>query len=394
MNWLNKKTIKKLFFSSVNLLVLFNISIKYTYGTMLFIENETQTKPIEKRVAVVGDSYTGHFVEDEGIDKFEPFIFPVGTINNSKNVEIFNKAIDSDSDYILFATGVNDQALSVLPDAFESTLREHVKRIEQKNKFLFVHTYMDYKTRQSGIKYTPSDYDKILRQIAEESNNVFYIDMSGIDKNKYDMGDGLHYNKFFNDTLRCKLLYIIDKINYNLHNIETDWMKIVKSNQIAVVGDKSANLFYTYEKMKDYDLINFSYYTSLIESMPIINDAVCSTAKYVVLSIGANDYEMQSDPIEFGECLRKLANKSCEAHKMVFFHSYMNYKPETSFKTTISYYDRILREVASEYYNICYLDMHKYEDNTLYLSDEKNYNSVFYDVLYNIVDTFIKGAIN
>lgn len=381
----------KIVFIFISILVLMLFCVCMTKGEAL---GPGEIKTNQKRIAVVGDSYTGHFVEDEGIDKFEPFIFPVGTINNQTNVEIFNKAIDSDADYILFATGVNDQALSISPDVFETTLREHVKKIEHKKKYLFVHTYMDYKTRQYGFKYVPSDYDRVLKSIADDSENVFYINMSGIDKDRYDMGDGLHYNKFFNDTLRSKLLYIVDIINFNIHGIQTDWMKIANPNQIAVVGDKSAELFYMFEKNKDYDIIEFSSDLNLKESIQLVNDAMCSTAKYVLLSIGVNDYENQSDLFEFGECLRLIANKSCETHKTVFFHTYMDYRPVVELKNRIAYYDRVLREVASEYNNICYLDMHKYEDNTFLISDDKSYNSTFYDILYNVVNTFIKGTIN
>lgn len=373
-------------FSILNIFFVQNIS---TYA-----EGPGELSPSLKKIAVVGDSYTGHFIEDEGVDRFEPFLFTVGTINHQKNVETFNKAIDSNSEYILFATGVNDQALSVSPDVFETTLREHVKKIEKKHKYLFVHTYMDYKTRQYGFKYVPNDYDKVLRNIAADSENVFYINMAGIDKNLYDRGDGLHYNKFFNDTLKSKVLYVVDIINYNIYGFENDWMKVAKDNQIAVVGDKSAHLFYTYEKDKSFDLLEFSNDANLRDNLPLINEAMSSTAKYVLLSIGLKDYEEQSNPMEFGESLRLIANKSCETNKIVFFHTYMNYNSTNVLKNSIGYYDRILKEVASEYNNICYLDMHEYEGNKVLIDDNKDYNNVFYDILYNIMNTFISGQSN
>lgn len=347
-----------------------------------------------KRIAVVGDSYTGHFVEDEGLERFEPFIFPVGTINNQTNVEIFNKAIDSDNEYILFATGVNDQALSISPGVFETTLREHVKKIEEKKKYLFVHTYMDYKTRQYGFKYVPNDYDKVLRSIAEDSENVFYINMGGIDKERYDFGDGIHYNQFFNDSLKCKLLYLVDIINYNIYNEETEWMKNADPNIIAVAGDKSANLFYEYEKDKEYNIVEYSSDVKLKDNIQFINEAMSSNAKYVLLSIGIKDYEEQSDLIDFGEALRIIANKGCETHKVIFFHTYMNYNPSATLKNRIGYYDLILREVADEYDNICYLDMHKYENNNYLKSDAKHYNNVFYDIMYGIIKQFVDNMSN
>ena len=110
-------------------IIFFAIIIFFNYNA--FADGPGEIPLSSKKIAVVGDSYTGHFVEDEGVERFEAFIFPVGTISNEKNVEIFNKAIEADNHYILFATGVNDQALSISPGAFETTLREHVKKIEK-----------------------------------------------------------------------------------------------------------------------------------------------------------------------------------------------------------------------------------------------------------------------
>ena len=318
-------------------LIVFALTLFCSFS--VFADGPGEIPSESKKIAVVGDSYTGHFVEDEGIERFEAFIFPVGTICNEKNVEIFNKAIDADNNYILFATGVNDHALSIAPEAFETTLREHVKKIEKKGKYLFVHTYMDYPSRQTGFKHTPNDYDRVLRGIANDSPNVFYIDMSGIDKNKYNTGDGTHYNKFFNDTLKSKLLYLTDLIDANIYNSIVDWIQIAKKNQIAVAGDTSANLFYSYEKNKDFDLLDFTKIDSkLAENDENITKALSSTAMNVILFLGVKDYEDQTDLEEFEETLRRIAN----------------------------------------------------ENNEYLMADDKYYNNTFYDVLYGIIKDFIE----
>ena len=381
---------------------IINLSISicsiYTFVVMLIVNNYMssfafgpgEVPPESKKIAVVGDSYTGHFVDDEGIEKFEPFIFPVGTISNEKNINIFNKAIESDNNYILFCTGVNDQALSIFPGVFETTLREHVKKIEEKGKYLFVHTYMDYPARQYGFKYLPNDYDEVLRNIAKDSPNVFYINMSGIKMEKYNIGDGTHYNKFFNDTLKSKVLYLKDLLDANVFDVIVKWIEISDENEIAVAGDRSANLFCKYESDKEYKILDYSNSDyDIIGNEEKIKEALNSTAKYVLLSIGQKDYEDQVGLAEFEERLRKLANISCETHKIVLLHTYMDYKNNIKRKNTVLNYDYILRKVADEYYNLCYLDLKEYQNNKYLMDDGKEYNSTFYDVLYRVINDFI-----
>lgn len=370
----------------------------YTFIMALIISNYTCTyaegpgeiPPELKRIAVVGDSYTGHFIEDEGVERFEPFIFPVGTISNNKNIEIFNNAIESNNNYILFCTGVNDQALSVLPGVFETTLREHVKKIESRGKYLFVHTYMDYPARQYGFTYTPNDYDKVLRDIANDSPNVFYINMSGLDKEKYNVGDGTHYDKFFNDTLKSKVLYLTDMLDANVYDGFVEWIEISNGKEIAVVGDRSAYLFCEYESDKDYKVLDFSNSDyNIVGNVEKIMEALKTSAKYVLLSIGVKDYEDQVDLEKFEETLRVIANASCETHKIVLLHTYMDYRTAEKRKNTVLNYDYILRKVADEYYNLCYLDLREYQNNKYLMENGQEYNNAFYDVLYRVVDTLI-----
>lgn len=383
------KKIKKILISIFN---IYGVILLFVISNHIcsFALGPGEVPPESKRIAVVGDSYTGHFIEDEGVENFEPFIFPVGTINKSVNIDIFNKAIESDNNYILFCTGVNDQALSVLPGVFETTLREHVKKIERKGKYLFVHTYMDYPARQYGFTYTPNDYDEVLRNIANDSSNVFYINMSGIDMEKYNVGDGTHYNKFFSDTLKSKVMYLKDFLDANVFDSIVKWIDISDENEIAVAGDRFASLFCTYESDKKYKILDYSNKDyDIIGNEEKIKEALNSTAKYVLLSIGQKDYEDQVDLEEFEEKLRVLANVSCETHKMVLLHTYMDYKSDVKRKNTILNYDYILRKVADEYYNLAYLDLREYQNNKYLMDNGKEYNNIFYDVLYRMVNTFI-----
>ena len=393
MKYIMQKIIKlSIYMFSTYFFIMLFIACNYIY---IYAEGPGEKPQESKKIAVVGDSYTGHFIEDEGTERFDPYIFPVGTISKNVNIDIFNKAIESDNNYILFCTGVNDQALSVYPGVFETTLREHVKKIEKKGKYLFVHTYMDYPSRQYGFQFTPNDYDKVLRDIAKESANVFYINMSGLDKEKYNIGDGSHYNKFFNDTLKSKVIYLTDLLDANVFDGFVEWIEISNEKEIAVAGDKSASLFFEYEKDKDFKLMDFSNADcDIIGNEEKNKEALNSSAKYVLLSMGVKDYENQVDLAEFEERLRILANVSCETHKIVLLHTYMDYNTNVKLKNTTLNYDYILRKVADEYYNLCYLDMREYQNNKYLMEDDKEYNSVFYDILYRMISNFVEYSEN
>ena len=223
-----------------------------------------EVPPESKRIAVVGDSYTGHFIEDEGVENFEPFIFPVGTINKSANIDIFNKAIESDNNYILFCTGVNDQALSVLPGVFETTLREHVKKIERKGKYLFVHTYMDYPARQYGFTYTPNDYDEVLRNIANDS----YLGANGSNKL---IADGGVLNLANNQASTVNLAQMIMNSDLNvaldvdLNGLSADTFAFTNTGNLVTNGH-SLNITNVNLATPKTALTNENYSISLIGS--------------------------------------------------------------------------------------------------------------------------------
>ena len=67
----------------------------------------------------------------------------------------------------------------------------------------------------------------------------------------------------------------------------------------------------------------------------------------------------------------------------------MDYKNNIKRKNTVLNYDYILRKVADEYYNLCYLDLKEYQNNKYLMDDGKEYNSTFYDVLYRVINDFI-----
>lgn len=333
------------------------------------------------RIAVVGDSYAGHFNLIEGSDRFDYFIFPVGTINNPLNIKIFEEAINSFDSYILFATGVNDQALNTDINIFEMVLRGYIAEIIKRNKYLIFHTYMDYPRKKIGNgSFPPEEYDKVLKKLSDEFSNVFYIDMSGFNISRYDMGDGLHYNNFFYDTLKAKLLFCVDSIESTVFN-----KNIIKTNdfvkkQVAVAGDNVAYNFYDRENKKEFELIDYSNpRLTLLQNKDSILRAINSDVKSIFISVGSIDYLEQTNVAEFKDTLRECLNEACISHKNVFLTSSLDYNMQTDLEIGLSLYDFAVESIADEYPNACYINMRSYQKD----------QEAYYDILYSLIGTMV-----
>ena len=160
-----------------------------------------------KKIALVGDSYAGFYMNLEPDIEYELFGFPVGGINKGSNEEIFLDVITKhDYDIIVFSTGVNDYYKGTPIEDFESILDRLMKEAGARGMFILIHTYMDFPASNTVVnKSSVKDYDKVLRKLARVNANVLYIDMSEYNRAKYYYGDGLHYNKDFYDILDIKI---------------------------------------------------------------------------------------------------------------------------------------------------------------------------------------------
>ena len=334
------------------------------------------------RVAVVGDSYAGYFSKSIGIEKYDFFIFPVGTIHNSLNKNVFEEVISSDNRFILFATGVNDQALNTELSVFEQELRIRAEEVTARNKYLFFHTYMDYPNKKIGNgSYAPNEYDKILRKLADEYENVLYIDMSYFFNTKHGFGDGLHYDNFFYETLDAKIQFYVDAINRAVFNVRGSAISEMSKREIAVAGDIVANEFFGYENKKEYNIANFSS-PGLLSSQceDQVLRAINYEAQSVLITFGLNDYEFQTDIEEFKDTLRKYLNEASLKHKNIFLYASLDYENNKGLPIESSLYDMAVEDVANEYVNACFINLRNFSKEVPQI----------YDMIYALMDTMIK----
>ena len=364
------KFIKNIILSILFSLIIANISFANGPGTIV------------NRIAVVGDSYAGHFNLVEGSDRFDYFIFPVGTIYNPINIKVFQEAINSLDTYILFATGVNDQALNTDIGVFEIILRGYIAEIIKRNKYLVFHTYMDYSRKKIGNGSSPpEEYDKVLKKLSEEFSNVLYIDMSGFNMPRYDMGDGLHYNDFFYDTLKAKLMFYVNSIESTVFNKNMIKTSGFAKKPVAVAGDSVAYNFYDYENKKDFELIDYTNSKrNLMQNKDSILRAINSDVKSIFISAGELDYQEQIGIAEFKDNLRECLNEACLNYKNVFLTSSLDYTVQTELPIGLSMYDFAVESIADEYPNACYINMRSYQ------KDQKSYYDTLYSLLGNMVN--------
>ncbi|MBR4314832.1 MAG: hypothetical protein IKP66_07990 [Lachnospiraceae bacterium] len=334
-------------------------------------------------VAVVGDSYAGYFNKSINSEIYEYFIFPVGTIYNPLNQKVFEEAINSNNNYILFATGVNDQALNTELSVFEQELRKYAEEISAKNKFLFFHSYMDYPNKKIGNgSYSPSEYDRIYRKLADEYENVMYIDMSYFYNTKHGFGDGLHYDKFFYETLDAKLQFYVYSIFRSMSKSIGSTINEVNKKQIAVTGDIAAQEFFDYENKKEYVILNFSSPSLLLsQCKEQVLRAINYEAQSVFITSGLNDYEYQTDVEEFKDTLREYLNEACLKHKNVFLYASLDYENSKGLPIESSLYDMAVEDVANEYPNACFINLRNFSKEVPQI----------YDILYSLMDTMIKN---
>lgn len=335
------------------------------------------------KVAVVGDSYAGYFSYSMGVEKYDYFIFPVATIYNPLNQKVLEQAVNSDNRYILFSTGVNDQALNTELSIFETELRKYVEKVSEKGKFLFFHTYMDYPYKKEGNGSNPPDkYDKILKKLADEYENVLYIDMSHFASTKHGFGDGLHYDKFFYESLSAKLQFYVYSIERTVFSRVNSIIKDVYKRQISVAGDIAANEFFSYENKKEYVLNNFSTPTLLLaQSKEQVLRAINYDAQSVFITAGLSDYELQTDIEEFKDTLREYLNEACLKHKNIFLYASLDYTTNKGLPIESSLYDMAIEDVANEYVNACFINLRNYSKEVPQI----------YDMIYSLMDTMIKN---
>ena len=346
----------------------------------------------------MGDSYAGKMAEVDSEFRFKYFIFPVPGIEQQPNVDIFNKCLDDEEvRYILYTTSVNDQGRMLSPVIFKKFLYTYAELAKENNKFLFFHTYMNVPHEHiKTVPYKNTDYDNVLREIASIYANVFYIDMSNFNDDRFVLKDKTHFNTLFHETLKAKYLDYVYDINKNMYWIDSPYDQINDKNSIIVTGDSYAGAFYLYEHEKKYNMAELAMPNrTIIENEHLINNSLMSTSKYVLLSTSVNDFREKTDLNRFEDELRRFANLATINSKILFLHTYMNYvyyedktasQSETEKRFSIEDYDNVLKKISEEYDKVIYVDMSEYNNTIYMMPDFVHYGQVFNDALYNKID--------
>ena len=185
------------------------------------IENKGPGGNMKKgeELIITGDSYANRFIECCMRKQFFKVSYKYSKEGRttSENYNLMAQAMASDiSDTVMVCVSVNDYAKSTYP-IFKTNM-EYLTIIGlEHNKKIIFHTYMDYIIDDKTYNdFTIADYDKVLRDLAEMYENVYYIDMTGFDKNIYLVEDGLHYDFRFYDVLYNKFLNLVEKIRSDM----------------------------------------------------------------------------------------------------------------------------------------------------------------------------------
>lgn len=346
-----------------------------------------------KTIAVVGDNSAKEFEKKIGHNSFTYYLYSDSNdIYETENVTKTFMALENrNCNYVLLSLNSRTTLRNYDKDAFYMYMKNYMQIAKNEKKYLFVHTYMD--TKNSNIasnKSTSKELDNILKNLSSEYANVFYIDMNNFKSSDYLLEDGKNYNAVFYETLCAKLMYLVDEINKVQYDKVSDWMKINDKSVLAVAGDSYAGTFARFEKDKKYNIQEFAKDGKTVEeNSALINTAMDSKALYVLISTSVNDYEKQSPLYSFEVNLRKYINHALLNHKMVFLHTYMKYEAAIKRSIDINDYDKVIKKLATEYDNVIYIDMHKYEDEKYQMPDMRHYDKEFNDALYDEIDKWI-----
>ena len=349
----------------------------------------------KKKIAVIGDNFAKEFEKNIGYNGFDYYVYNLSkNIYDAENVtKTFMALENKEYNYVLLSFGALSTLKNYDENAFYKYMKNYMDIAKRENKFLFVHTYMSFANSDlESNQCTSFDLDRALKKLSDEYANVFYIDMYNLVNGGYLLADGKNYNTLFFQTLCAKLKYLVDNINKFQYNILSDWIRTNNGSVLAVAGDSYAGTFARFEKDKKYQLMEFAKSGKTIgQNKNLIDSAMDSVAKYVLISTSVNDYEKQSTLNSFEYNLRRFINHALLNHKIVFLHTYMKYAAAIKRDVSIKDYDDIIKKLASEYENTIYIDMHMYEDKKYQMSDKRHYDKEFNDALYNEIDKWIEA---
>ena len=95
------------------------------------------------------------------------------------------------------------------------SLRDCISEALKHNKIVFMHSYVEYPSSIAlNKKFSIKTYDNIIKRLANETENVYYIDMHDCQGIEYSISDNIHYGRMFYDILYSRMMFILkDLVN-------------------------------------------------------------------------------------------------------------------------------------------------------------------------------------
>lgn len=178
----------------------------------------TDTYPIFKEVVFMGDSYS-HFISyDLGFDVMN-YSCPGLKLKDLKYV--FDMASKSNKKYAIIFIGPNDFIAQTPLNEFKECFETYIKMLkDEMGAKVILTSYLPSKytiaEESKGIfKNTIDMYDKEIKEISDENEGVFYLDiLTDYDVDKYskytiENNDAIHLNYDFNVSLINRLYDLI-----------------------------------------------------------------------------------------------------------------------------------------------------------------------------------------
>ena len=368
----------------------------FTLFALVFVFNNCKTlfaaqNTYYPKIAVLGDGYARQFEQNIGYNRFDFYFYEGNSIFERENVQQTFDVMEHYT-YSAFIIGAEPYLLSIDKKIIEQYMKNYLETAKNNGNFVFLSTYMDFKdSRLEGNLTKSTDVDDVLKKLADEYANVFYIDMKNFSNNGSLLYDRMNYNPLYHQTLCAKIVYMVDSIDKEFYHKNSEWMTKTNGNVIAVAGDSYAGTFVRFEKDKDYNLLEFAKDGRTIGlNKDLIDAAIETIAKYILISTSVNDFEKQTTLNSFEMNMRRHINHALINHKIVFLHTYMDYAAARKRTIKIEDYDKILKKLADEYENTLYVDMHDFAKVEFQMPDKRHYDQIFNDILYSKIDGMIK----
>lgn len=164
----------------------------------------TETYPLFKDVVFVGDSYSHCIALELG---FDTTIYSSPGLPLSNLTYCFKSAKENQKKYMVIFVGPNDYRINTDLDTFRNQIEDYANMFKDRSKVILCSylssMYTDDLKRTGEAEYEVSQYDKEIRKVADENDNVYYFDLTSLDGNskyyKYnvDKSDKIHFNHDF-----------------------------------------------------------------------------------------------------------------------------------------------------------------------------------------------------